>query len=186
MPTTPPHMLCCLIRWQDLLVQGGTFQMRLHQPTKCHKPHPSHCVGPLWKIGFKYVRLLHTRVRDTSTAMWLEQFVKTTSDCRGAFQDPEVLDLMLSSLRICYNSLCDLHQRAETGSPRATFGPRLLVTRNAKLFNSLLAIIISFIFSEPQDLKTRVSYLVCCFTYKCHIQTHCRLQNPTVKYMFSR
>jgi hypothetical protein len=63
-----------------------------------------------------------------------------------------------------------LYQRCPTGGPQATLGPRLLVNRQAKLFvNLLLVATSSFISFSPNDLKKNLdSYLVCCFTYKCH------------------
>jgi hypothetical protein len=55
-----------------------------------------------------------------------------------------------------------LGQRVQTGGPRATSGPRPLVTRPAKLFvNLLLVNKSSFILFRPKDLKSRDSYIVC-------------------------
>jgi hypothetical protein len=73
-------------------------------------------------------------------------------------------------------------QHGPTAGRRASFGPKQLLTRPAKVYITLS----SFMLFTRKDLKNiRDSYLVCCFsTYKCH--TCYWLWNPTVKCIFSR
>jgi hypothetical protein len=57
-------------------------------------------------------------------------------------------------MMIIIKAFDQLQQRAPPGAPRATSGPRQIVTRSAKLFaNLLLVTTSSFIFFFPKHLK---------------------------------
>lgn len=67
------------------------------------------------------------------------------------------------------NVATNVNHRGTTRHLRAKSGQRSLITRPSKLFVNLLLVAYLFIFIYSKAFeKNRVSYVVSCFTYKCH------------------